>query len=97
SIIKAYERFVIDKVISIVRVTLSPIVILPLLYLGYGAITMVIVTTIVNIICLLYSAYYCFNKLDVKIQFNKIDKLLLRSILVYSFFVFLGVVVDQIN
>src|SRR5699024_7706522 len=96
SLMKAYERFVAEKVISIIRIILSPLIILPIIYIGYGAISMVIVTTVVNIGCLLYSAFYCFKNLNIKFTFGKLDKYLIREILGYSFFVFLGVIVDQI-
>src|SRR5699024_7616381 len=56
----------------------------------------VIVTTIVNIVCLLYSAFYCFKNLNIKFIFGNLDKYLIREILGYSFFVFLAVIVDQI-
>src|SRR5699024_2605209 len=60
------------------------------------AVSMVIITTIVNIGCLVYSAIYCFKKLNVKITFGKMEKGLVREILGYSFFVFIAVIVDQI-
>src|SRR5699024_7303082 len=52
---------------------------------------------LVNISCLIFNAFYCFSKLNVKFFVGKIDKVLLKQILGYSFFVFLGVIVDQIN
>src|SRR5699024_897098 len=59
-------------------------------------VSMVIITTMVNIGCLVYSAIYCFKKLNVKITFGKMEKALVREILGYSFFVFIAVIVDQI-
>jgi len=97
SIIRAYERFVVDKIVSIIRIILSPILILPFIYIGFGAVSMVVITTIVNISCLLFNFYYSIKKLNIKFYFGKIDKSLLMQILGYSFFVFLGVIVDQIN
>lgn len=97
SIIKAYEHFVVDKLISITRVVLAPLLILPIIYSGYGAISMVVITTIVNILCLLFSMYYSFKRLEVKIQIGMPDFSLLKQIVGYSFFVFLAVVVDQVN
>lgn len=96
SIIRAYEHFVIDKVVSIVRIVLSPLLILPIIFIGYGAVSMVVVTTLINISCLLFNAYYCLKKLEIKFHIGRIDINLLKEILGYSFFVFLGVIVDQI-
>lgn len=96
SILRAHERFVIDKTISIVRIVLGPLLILPIIYVGYGAISMVVITTAVNLMCLLFTMVYCFKKLNVGFHFGKMDMKLTREILGYSFLVFLGVVVDQI-
>ncbi|MFD1334540.1 oligosaccharide flippase family protein [Oceanobacillus iheyensis] len=96
SIMQAYERFVVFKLIEIGRSLASPIIILPLLFLGYGSVAMVVITTIVNISCLLFNLIYCFRYLKISFYFGKIDTQLLKEILGYSFFVFLGVIVDQI-
>ncbi|WP_079525407.1 oligosaccharide flippase family protein [Solibacillus isronensis] len=97
SIMQAYERFITVKTVGIIRSIMIPFLTLPILFLGYGSVSMVVVTTIVNISCLLFNVYYCFKHLKINFYFGKIDLKLLKEILGYSFFVFLGVVVDQIN
>ncbi|MFD1861972.1 oligosaccharide flippase family protein [Planococcus chinensis] len=96
SIIQAYEKFVFLKVLGILRLILTPLIILPLLFFGYGIITMVLVTTTVNLIVLLFNVLYAFKYLKIKFIFGKIEFSYLKEILGYSFFVFLGIVVDQI-
>lgn len=96
SIIRAYERFVVEKLISITRIILGPVIILPIIYLGYGAVSMVIVTTIVNLGTLLFGVLYSLRKLKVSFEFGNYDVKLIKEIVGYSFFVFLGVIVDQI-
>ncbi|NSL52727.1 oligosaccharide flippase family protein [Calidifontibacillus erzurumensis] len=97
SIMQAYERFIVVKVASIVRHLLNPLLTLPLLYWGYGAVMMVLVTTVINISILFYNVFYCFKYIKIKIHFGKLDFQLLKEILGYSFFIFLGIIVDQIN
>lgn len=97
SIMQAYERFVAVKLAGIVRTILTPILMLPLLFLGYGSVTMVLITTVVNISILLFNVFYCMKYIKVKIHFGKLDFHLLKEILSYSFFIFLGIVVDQVN
>src|SRR5690625_2729639 len=96
SIIQAYERFVVFKLVAIVRTVAVPIITLPILFSGYGSVAMVIIIAVVIISCLLFNVFYCFKKLNINFHFGKIDTTLLKEILGYSFFVFLGVVVDQI-
>lgn len=96
SIMQAYEKFVVIKLIAIIRSILIPVFTLPFLFLGYGSITMVVVTSIINIVSSLFNVYYCFRNLNISFYFRKIDSSLLKEILGYSFFVFVGVIVDQI-
>src|SRR5699024_10575613 len=81
SIIRAYERFVIEKMIMITRIILGPIIILPVIYIGFGAVSMVAITTIVNIGTLLFGVMYSVKKLNVRFSFNRIEKGLIREIL----------------
>ena len=97
SIINAYEKFTFQKIISILNTIMKPLLMIPLLFLGYKSITMCVVITIVNIIVLLSNYFYCKKKLNVSIKFMGFDKALFKTIFGYSFFIFLGVVVDKIN
>src|SRR5690606_38997277 len=69
---------------------------LPILFLGFGSVAMVVIIATVNIACLLFNVYYCFKYIKINFYFGKLDIPLLKEILGYSFFVFLGVIVDQI-
>ena len=97
SIMQAYEKFVFVKIISIIRSLIVPLITLPFLFLGFGAVTMVVISSIINIFCLLLNVYYCISKLKIKFHFEYPDKKVLKEIIGYSFFIFLGVVVDQVN
>lgn len=97
SIITAYEKFTFQKVMSILNTLLKPVLMIPLLFLGYKSITMTVVITVVNIIVLLSNYFYCKKKLGVNIKFMGFDKKLFKTIFNYSFFIFLGVIVDKVN
>ena len=97
SIITAYEKFTFQKVMSILNTILKPILMIPLLFLGYKSITMTVVITVVNIIVLLSNFFYCKKKLGINIKFMGFDKKLFKTIFSYSFFIFLGVIVDKVN
>lgn len=97
SIISAYEKFVFQKVLAILNTLLKPLIMIPLLFLGYKSIAMSVVITLVNMIVLLSNYIYCRNKLDVKIKFRGFDKLIFKQIFGYSFFIFLGIIVDKVN
>ena len=97
SIITAYEKFTFQKVMSILNTLLKPVLMIPLLFLGYKSITMTVVITVVNIIVLISNYFYCKKKLGVNIKFMGFDKKIFKTIFNYSFFIFLGAIVDKVN
>ena len=97
SIISAYEKFTFQKIMSIINTLLKPLLMIPLLFLGYKAIAMTVVITIVNIIVLLSNYTFCKRKLNINIKFMGFDKNLFKTILGYSIWIFLGVIVDKVN
>lgn len=96
SIITAYERFVFPRVINIIRIILNTIVMICLLKMGYKAITMVVVQTIFNVLTLIINYIYCKVKLDVKLHFRRFNFSFLKEVLIYSFWIFLNVIMDKI-
>ena len=97
SIINAYEKFTFQKLMSIFNTLMKPLLMIPLLFLGYKSIAMCIVITVVNIIVLFSNYMYCKRKLNINIKYHGFDKKLFKTIFGYSFFIFLGVVVDKVN
>ena len=95
SIIIAYENFIFHKVVNLLRILLQPCIMVPLLLIGHKAVSMVVVTTILNLLTLLVYTGYCFSRLHIKVKFLVFDKHLLKEISAYSFYVFLTIVVDR--
>ncbi len=97
NILVAHEKFIISKLIKIIQIILQPLIMIPLLLMGYKAVTMVIVLTIINILCLGLNAIICLKKVKVKLKFKGFDGCLLKEIFAYSFFIFLNQVIDKVN
>ena len=95
-IITAYEHFILPKIIAIIRAIINPLIMIPLLYMGYKSIGMTIVTTLINILCISINLYYCLKILKVKIKFKKFEFDVLKEISGYSFYIFLNLIVDKI-
>lgn len=95
SIVIAYENFIFHKIVNLGRVLLQPCLMVPLLLMGYKAIGMVVLTTVLNIVTLLIYSWYCFSRLQVKFYFVKFSRSLLKEISSYSFYVFLTIIVDR--
>lgn len=97
SIINAYEKFTFQKIMAIISSILKPVIMIPLLFLGFKSITMSIVITIVNVVISLSNYFYCRKKLNIHIKFSGFDKVLFKTIFGYSIWIFLGIIVDKVN
>lgn len=96
SIMTAYERFVFQRLVSIVRSVLNPVVMVLLLVVGYKAIAMVVVTTVFNVATLLINWWYCKNRLSIKMHFGRFQWGFLKEVSIYSFWIFLNAIMDRI-
>lgn len=98
SYVMACERFKFLKILNVIKTISIPLTMLPLLIWGYKSIAMVIVTSLYNILYHICTMICCFKKLNMKIHFSlkEFDKSLFKDIFTYSFFVFLGLIVDTV-
>lgn len=96
SIMTAYERFVFQRLVSIIRSVLNPVVMVLLLVVGYKAVAMVVVTTLFNVVTLLINWWYCQNRLAIKIRFARFNWGFLKEVAIYSFWIFLNAIMDRI-
>lgn len=96
SIITAYEQFVFQKVVNIVRIVLNTATMIVLLYLGYKAVAMVVVATIFNVLTLSLNFWYCKSRLGVKLKFGHFQWGFLKEVSIYSFWIFLNAIMDRV-
>lgn len=96
SIINAYERFIFPRVINIIRIVLNTMIMIFLLEIGYKAIAMVIVQTIFNVLTLIINYVYCKRELQIKMYFRKFKWSFMKEVLIYSFWIFLNVIMDKV-
>lgn len=95
--ITAHEKFVFQKLLLVLHNLFSPFLTLPLLIMGYGSIGLVSVTTLLTVFVLVSNMLYCFKKLRIKFLFSGLQYSLLKEMWVFTFFVFLNQIIDQIN
>ncbi len=97
SYITANEKYFFQRILEIIRIVTNPLLTLPLLLLGYGSIGLVCVTTFLNISIALANIIYCIKKLGIQISFRNFNFTLLKEVAVFSSFIFINIVVDNIN
>ena len=97
SYMTAHECYFFQRVVSLLQTVLNPFLTLPLLLMGYKSISLVVVTTILTVGKFIMNVYYCRKKIDMRFKFKNMQFSLLKEIWVFSFFIFLNMIVDQIN
>lgn len=97
SYVTAHECYFFQRVVSLLQTVLNPFLTLPLLLMGYKSISLVVVTTILTVGKFIMNVYYCRKKIDMHFKFKNMQFSLLKEIWVFSFFIFLNMIVDQIN
>lgn len=91
------ERFVFLKLVQMIKTILNPFIVLPLLILGYGSVGMVVATTLLNIIIEIINLEYCIKNLRMRFSFRNFDFNLMKEMTVFSSFIFINLLIDQIN
>ncbi len=96
SIISANEGFFYLKLVNIISFALTHAGILLALFLGYKSVMMAVITTVVSITMKLITAVYGTSRYRIRFMFRGFDRALLREVFVFSFFIFLNIVIDQL-
>ena len=95
SIIMAHEKYIYRQVVNILSTIAAPFCNLIALYFGFGSIGLSIVTTIIQFMMLPLNAVYCFRILKIRPQFHGLPIRLIKELMQFSAFIFLGSVVDM--
>lgn len=95
--ISSQEKFIFSKLVNIGKTIISPCLSIALLYLGYGSIGMVVVTTVVSFVVDVINILFCVCKLKMRFSFGKIEKGLFKDIAVFSVFIAINQIIDQLN
>ena len=97
SIISAHEKYVVLKLLGIMKTVVGPLVSLPLLIAGKGSIAMVSVTLGISTLTDLIYFVYVKKGLKCRFVFHGFEKGLFKSLLIFTSFIALNLLVDQIN
>ena len=96
-IIVSQERFIFQKTLALAQYLMNPLLTLPLLLAGYGSVVMVAVTTVLTFSVFGTNVYYCLKKLLSRFSFRGLQFSLLKEMWLFTIFIFLNQIVDQIN
>lgn len=97
SYVTANEKFVFQRSLQLIKIVTSPFLILPILIMGYGSIGMALITTLINISVELINIYYSHKKIHINFKFKGLELSLVKELFIFSSFIFMNLVVNQIN
>ena len=95
--VTAHEQFLFQKLLIVLQNLFNPFLTLPLLLMGFGSVGMVSVTTFLTVAILFSNMFFCFKVLRIRFKFGKFQLSLLKEMWVFTFFIFLNQIIDQIN
>ena len=97
NIISAHEKFVLLKLLGLMKTVISPLVTLPLLLMGFRSVALVAVTMTIAVITDIVYIYYVIFILKQKFIFKNLEIALFKELFCYISFIAINLVVDQIN
>lgn len=95
--IVAHEKYTYQKTVQLFKIVINPLIVLPLVYIGYGIIGLGIGTTVLNIFIVLTNIFYSLKVLEMKFSLTKPKLKLFRELFSFSSFIFLYMIIDQLN
>ena len=97
TIISAHEKFVLQKAVAILGTLLSPLVTLPLLFMGFRSVAIVLVSVSINFLTHFVNFYVVRYRLKQKFYFSGFEKGLMKSLVSFTIFIGLDLIINQIN
>ena len=92
-----HEQYLFQKLVNMGKQVLNPLLMIPLLLMGYRSMALTILTLVVTIVSGLINVVFCFSKLHMPFDFKHYDFALMKEMMGYTIYVFIGIVVDNIN
>lgn len=94
--VSAKQKFIFLKSISIASSLIALACNVVVLWLGYGAVGLVVVSLVSGVAVKIITVYYS-KRLDFKFDFKNVEKKLFKSVFMFSGLIAINMVVDQVN
>ena len=91
------EQYLFQKIVLLVRQVLNPLLMIPLLILGFRSMALTVVALIFTVLSGVVNIGFCLGKLKMPFSFRQYDFKLLREMVGFTFYVFIGILVDNLN
>ncbi len=91
------EEYLFQKIVALGRQVLNPLIMIPLLILGYRSVTLTLLSLAFTMLSGVLNVAFCLVKLKMPFSFRHYDFKLMREMVGFTAFVFIGIVVDNLN
>lgn len=95
--ITAHERFIFQKILRLAQNILNPMLALPLMLMGFDSVAVIMVMAVLTFAVFFSNLFYCKKALSVEFSYRGLKFSLLKEMWVFTFFIFLNQLIDQIN
>lgn len=96
AVVTSHERFLFLQTVNILTTCVMPVANLVALYMGYASVGMVISSLMINILIRILYVIYVRNALELRPRYHNMPVQLVKEILMFSFWAFMGSVVSQL-
>lgn len=97
SYVTAHEKYIFLRVLALAKCVLSPFLTLPLLLMGWGSLSLVCISLMATLFVSACEAYFAVKRLHMRVTVRNLKWRQLKEVYIFSLFVFLNQMVDQIN
>ena len=95
--ISANQKFIFSKSLNVFSTIVNVGVNLIVLFCGYGAVGLIIVSLVLSIITKIITIVYAYKTLHFEFDFGHIEKSLFKSVLAFSGLIAINMFVDKVN
>lgn len=96
SIIISHQKYIYNKLLSLMSTISVPIINIIALYMGFASIGLVVSSTLINLIFGAMNVVYCRVVLKIKPNTKDVDYSILKEIFNFSFYLFLSEIVNML-
>ncbi len=91
------EQYLFQKIVALGKTVFNPLLMIPLLLMGFRSVAMTVLTLTFTVVSGALNVVYCLRVLKMRFLFNRFDMGLMKEMFSYTSYVFISILVDQLN
>ena len=96
SIIRSHEKFIFANGLNLIQNVSRHILNIVVLYVGFRSVSLAILSLCFTVLAAMLNIWFCFRNIKIRITFGRFSSSFYREVFVYSFYILLNILVDQL-